>query len=198
MLGMVFAYLTSGRASRQYTSAADKGEHMMTGSQEVFKRLLWGCIGALLLAYAADANTLTKLRVVDSNHSVKIILSASEPSLYKIAPDLEQNLVVIHLDGISVTPDFSMPRITGPLIQDIKISSSSSTAPGEETADGLKVEVLFKPSDVSFRHEALDKPAGLLLLVRPGKSSTKTGDTVSRQEPVKSPRDQEPTQRPLN
>jgi tetratricopeptide (TPR) repeat protein len=179
----------------------------MMGSQEVIKRLLWGWLVMLSLTCTAQANTLSKFRVADSDGSAQITLSTSTPPSYKITSLLKQNLVVLHLSGTAALPHYALPRFTGPLIQDIRISEivpSDVAEPNSRVADeppdgvseernsGVKVEVLLKASDVTVSHKLLNKPAGLLLLIRARKGSTKAGDTVESQRQAKDPRDHDP------
>jgi hypothetical protein len=157
----------------------------MMGSQDVIKRLLWGWLAMLLPVCTAQANTLSKFRVADSNSSAQITLSTSTPPSYKIISLLKQNFVVFHLSGTAALPHYALPRFTGPLIQDIRISETAPldvVEPGSRAADepidgapdepssGVKVEVLLKTFDVTVSHKLLNKPAGLLLLIRTRKA----------------------------
>jgi len=179
----------------------------MKGSQDVIERLLWGSLVTLLLACTAQADTLSKCRVANSDGSAQITLSTSTPPSYKITSLLKQNLVVLHLSRTAAPSHYAMPRFTGPLIQDIRISETAPSdvaEPGSKVADepadrvpeepssGVNVEVLLKTSDMTVSHKLLNKPAGLLLLIRARKVSTKAGDTVESQKQAEDPRDQDP------
>lgn len=178
----------------------------MMGSQDVIKRLLWGWLVMLLLVCTAQANTLSKFRVADSDSSAQITLSTSTPPSYEILSLLKQNLVMLHLFGTAALPHYALPRFTGPLIQDIRISEpapSDVVEPGSRAADepadgvpdepssGVKVKVFLKTSDVTVSYKFLNKPAGLLLLIRTRKASTKAGDAVESQKQAKGLWDQD-------
>jgi hypothetical protein len=121
----------------------------MKSSQDIIKRLLWGWLVTLLLGCIAQANTLNKFRVADADSSAQITLSTSTPPSYKIASLLKQNLVVLHLSGTVALPHYAMPRFTGPLIQDIRISETAPSdvgEPGNRLADEPADRVPEEPS----------------------------------------------------
>jgi tetratricopeptide (TPR) repeat protein len=199
--------IASHLLAARYAGAQDRWVSTMKSSQDIIKRLLWGWLVTLLLGCIAQANTLNKFRVADADSSAQITLSTSTPPSYKLASLLKQNLVVLHLSGTAALPHYAMARFTGPLIQDIRISDTAPSDVGEpgnrladEPADGVpeepssavKVEVLLKTSDVTVSHKLLNKPAGLLLLIRARKAPTKAGDAVDSQKQAKEPRGQDP------
>ncbi|MBI3328086.1 MAG: tetratricopeptide repeat protein [Nitrospinae bacterium] len=163
-------------------------EHRVQGSRCPVKRFLWSGLVMLSLTHAVQASTLTKLRVVDSGTSSQVILSATHPPAYRVIPLLEQTLLVIRLaDTTPGSSDLLLP-FTSSLIQDIRIASGSALAsPPSGTGrmyEEVRVEVVLKTPEVTFAHEALSKPPGILLTVRMGKSATREGDTAGKSPPI--------------
>jgi hypothetical protein len=157
----------------------------MKGGQDIVKQYLWVWLITLMLAYAAQASTLTKLRVVESGTSAQVILSTSQPASYRVTSHLEDNLVRLHLERTSASLPYPATRLSRPLLQDITISEDAPAPDMGETSGGITVEVRLSTSQVSIRHEPLVQPSGMMLIVRATPPTPRAGDIVQGLAPVR-------------
>lgn len=167
------------------------------GWRWLLRPLLWSWLVSLVLPHVVHANTLAKLRVVDSNSSSQVLLFTTHPAAYQLIPLLEQNLLLIHLDDTARVRRYALPAFTGPLIREIRIikgaHASSPTMQAGTSDGGVTVEVALKTSEVSFTHKPLTKSPGVVLVLRKGKSTPKPASPKpASQEPKREAKEQGP------
>jgi len=163
----------------------------MTGRQDIIERLLWGGLIALVLTAVAHANTLTRIRAAESDDGAQAIFSLTHRPSYKVIPELEQQRLVIIFVDTATKFDASKLRFTGAVIQGLKIHRHSE-ANGSQRS--LRIEVLLHTADVTISHQALAKPAGLMVHIRRTASSPKANETALHQEATQPVVAREPAQ----
>jgi tetratricopeptide (TPR) repeat protein len=175
------------------TSFAQKGILIMTSSQDIRQRLVWGFVVMLLLTAAAQANTLTKLRVVEFDNAAQLIFSFTHPPSYEVLPELEHKLLVIHLSKTAAKSEYAMPRFMGAAIQDIDIYQDAPSSSAAASESDLRIEVLLKTSAVVVNHQALHKPAGLILHIRQTAPASKSNKGTPRRQATPAVKPSQPT-----